>query len=217
MTLIHNRSPIDNSSCYYVKDIYKLTAGEILPALDTANNNHINAYYNAADGKVYGYTDSGWAEAAVLFSALSEYEYAGVIKNIAEDHKDGYIRALLERKAYIYNNGWMELTNSVVYERLPDPVPININSHWAYTVQRRVAEDGSYKDHYELHLISHSINDVYPYQIPLRENGIIKTKNPVEDLDCANKKYVDDLVGDVEAALDRIIEIQEELIGGEGE
>lgn len=39
--------------------------------------------------------------------------------------------------------------------------------------------------------------------------------NPIEDMDVANKGYVDNLVGSVETALDSIIAMQEELIGGD--
>lgn len=39
--------------------------------------------------------------------------------------------------------------------------------------------------------------------------------NPIEDMDVANKGYVDNLVGGVETALDSIIAMQEELIGGD--
>ena len=39
-------------------------------------------------------------------------------------------------------------------------------------------------------------------QIPRRQgNGNLMTNTPVKDLDCANKKYVDDLIGDIEALL----------------
>ena len=38
--------------------------------------------------------------------------------------------------------------------------------------------------------------------IPRRQdNGNLMTNTPVKDLDCANKKYVDDLIGDIEALL----------------
>ncbi len=52
--------------------------------------------------------------------------------------------------------------------------------------------------------------------IPRRQsNGNLFTNTPVNDLDCTNKKYVDDLVGDIETALDNIIAMQNELIGGD--
>jgi hypothetical protein len=38
-------------------------------------------------------------------------------------------------------------------------------------------------------------------QIPRRCNGALQTNAPLYDLDCANKKYVDDLVGDIETLL----------------
>lgn len=40
--------------------------------------------------------------------------------------------------------------------------------------------------------------------------------DPTDDTEAANKKYVDNLVGDINTALDSIIAIQNELIGGEG-
>jgi hypothetical protein len=45
-------------------------------------------------------------------------------------------------------------------------------------------------------------------------NNVLGTGTPVLDTDCANKKYVDDLVGDIETALDNIIALQNSLIGG---
>ena len=44
--------------------------------------------------------------------------------------------------------------------------------------------------------------DPQPYFIARRDgNGNIKSNTPIKDLDCANKKYVDDLVGDIETLL----------------
>ena len=39
--------------------------------------------------------------------------------------------------------------------------------------------------------------------------------DPIEDTDAVNKQYVDNLVGDIEAALDAIIALQNSIIGGE--
>lgn len=200
-TFIHNRHIVDNSKCYIVNS--RPTIGE--PATNLERN-AITAYYDLSNGKVYGYLDetlaagfsqlagttivAGWYPAEQLLP-IAGWSYAGIIDHIGKDPNDSTIRLLLEKRVYIYQNEWIELTNSVVEERLPTP---DNNGHFAYTVQRRNG-----KDSYELHLISHSINDwmeggeyVYPYQIPLRENGIIKAATPKENLDVANKKYVDD-------------------------
>jgi hypothetical protein len=202
-TFIHNRHVVDNSKCYIVDN--RPTIGE--PATNLERN-AITAYYDLSDGKVYGYLDeilaagfsqlagttivAGWYPAEQLLP-IAGWSYAGVIDNIGGDPNDSTIRVLLEKKVYIYQNEWIELTNSIVEERLPTP---DNNGHFAYTVQRR---DGV--DAYELHLISHAINVayqdgvlMYPYQIPLRENGIIKAATPIEDLDVANKAYVDNSV-----------------------
>ena len=48
------------------------------------------------------------------------------------------------------------------------------------------------------------------------EAGRTQFEAPKEAKDAVNKEYVDDLIGDVETALDSIIAIQEALIGGEG-
>lgn len=45
-------------------------------------------------------------------------------------------------------------------------------------------------------------------------NNVIATGTPELDTDCTNKKYVDDLVGDIEAVLDSVIALQNSLIGG---
>lgn len=200
-TFIYNRHVVDNSKCYIVDN--RPTVGE--PATNLERN-AITAYYDLSDGKVYGYLDetlaagfsqlagttivADWYPAEQLLP-IAGWSYAGVIDHIGKDPNDSTIRLLLEKRVYIYQNEWIELTNSVVDEKLPTP---DNNGHFAYTVQRR---DGV--DSYELHLISHTINEayedgkpMYPCQIPLRENGIIKAATPKEDLDVANKKYVDD-------------------------
>lgn len=41
---------------------------------------------------------------------------------------------------------------------------------------------------------------------------VLRTNEPVNDTDCVNKKYVDDIVGNIENSLDNIIAIQNELI-----
>lgn len=199
-TFIHNRHVVDNSTCYIVNNRPKV--GE--PATNVERT-IITAYYDLSDGEVYGYLDEtlangftqlagttineGWYNATQLFP-IAGWIYDGVISSISEDPNDSTIRLLLEKKVYTYQDDWIELTNSIVEEKLPTP---DDDGHFAYTVQRREG-----KDAYELHLISHTINEkyingniAYPYQIPLRQNGIIKANEPIEDLDVANKKYVD--------------------------
>ena len=203
-TFIHNRHVVDNSKCYIVDELP--TTGENATNLERTT---ITAYYNLSDKGVYGYLDAdlaagftqlagttivaGWYTAEQLLP-IAGWSYAGVINHIGEDPNDDTIRVLLEKKVYIYFGEWIELTNSIVDEKLPTP---DYRGHWAYTVQRRDTEDGGHEDDYELHLISHSINEVYPYQIPLRQNGIIKTATPIEDLDAANKNYVDTAVANL--------------------
>ena len=205
-TLIHNRHTVDNSTCYIVDELPEV--GEVATDVEQS---FIKAYYNSSDKTLYGYLDetlayafsqltgyditAGWYTAATLFP-LAGWSYAGVIDDIGEDPNDSTIRLLLEKKIYVYANKWIELTNSIVDKKLPTA---DDNGHFAYTVQRR---DGV--DAYELHLISHSINEaykdgelMYPYQIPLRQNGIIKAAAPVEDLDVTNKGYVDNLVSSI--------------------
>ena len=54
-----------------------------------------------------------------------------------------------------------------------------------------------------------------PWSVPCRDDdGCVKVAAPKADLDAATKKYVDDALGDIEAALDGIIAIQESLISG---
>lgn len=201
---VHNRSTVDKSTCHIVDS---LPAESILPALDSDGN--INAYYNTQDNTVKGYYNGAWESAEKLFSVLSNGAYTydpNIISNVSEDPKDSTIRLLIERKVFTYRNEWLELTNSAIDERLPTPTK---DSHWAYTVQRREGVD-----HYELHIISHAVNTTYRYEIPLRDNGIIKTLEPVEDDDCANKGYVDAFVNELLAGLDSIITAQNELLGG---
>ncbi len=45
-------------------------------------------------------------------------------------------------------------------------------------------------------------------------NGNLYTGEPVDNEDCVNKKYVDDLVGDIEAALDELHNYAQAIIGG---
>ena len=51
--------------------------------------------------------------------------------------------------------------------------------------------------------------------IPTRDNsGNLWTGTPVDDADCINKKYVDDLVGDIDSALTELHNYAQALIGG---
>lgn len=193
-TFIHNRHPVDNSVCFIVDN-----RPEIGEPATSLNRDSITAYYDLSDGNVYGYLNAdlangfsvlagttisaGWYNAEDLLP-IAGWNYAGVIDNIGDDPNDSTIRLLFETKIFIYSGKWIDLTNSVIDERLP--APDKENGHWAYTVQRREGED-----QYELHLISHSINDLYDNQIPLRTRGVIKTATPKDELDCANKEYVD--------------------------
>ena len=52
-------------------------------------------------------------------------------------------------------------------------------------------------------------------QLPRRNhNGNLYTYIPIEDLDCTNKKYVDDIVGDIDSALDELHNYAQAIIGG---
>ena len=51
--------------------------------------------------------------------------------------------------------------------------------------------------------------------VTLNNNQLSDVGNPINNTDAANKQYVDNLIGDIETALDNIIEIQNSLIGGE--
>ena len=205
LVLVHNRTPVENSTCHYVDTLP--TTGEpcIVGSLQAPT---IKAYYQVSDKKLYGYVDltlatvfgvpAGWYLAEQLFPAAN-YDYVGVITDIEDDPEDSKIRLLIHNSIYMYKDGWVELTNSELEKRLPAP---SAKGHFAYTVQRREIGSG-YEDSYELHLISHSINEAYedgvlkyPYQIPLREKGIIKCDKPVANDDCANKKFVIDTVDD---------------------
>ena len=44
--------------------------------------------------------------------------------------------------------------------------------------------------------------------------GNLWTGNPIDDQDCANKKYVDDIVGDIDSALTELHNYAQALIGG---
>lgn len=51
--------------------------------------------------------------------------------------------------------------------------------------------------------------------IPRRNrSGNLLTRTPLEDLECANKKYVDDLTGDIVSALDKLHNYAQAIIGG---
>lgn len=187
-TFIHNRHMVDNSICYCVESLPE--TGE--PATD--GNQAIRAYYNMQDGKVYGYLDAalagafgipaGWYDAATLLAAQG-WSYAGVISDINLDPNDSTIRVLLNTALYIpTEDGWKELTNDELNKRFPIITELG---HWVHTVQNR---DGKEPEYIPLS-ISHSPNNAAKYQIPLREDGKIKTQSPWERLDCANKEYVD--------------------------
>ena len=55
----------------------------------------------------------------------------------------------------------------------------------------------------------------YKGTIPIRDdNGNLFTGKPKNDVDCANKAYVDDLVGDIDSALTELHNYAQTLIGG---
>lgn len=51
-------------------------------------------------------------------------------------------------------------------------------------------------------------------EIPRRYNGKLQTIAPEYDFDCANKKYIDDLIGDIETALDELHKYAQAIVGG---
>ena len=71
-------------------------------------------------------------------------------------------------------------------------------------------------------VIDVEVNDLYangefnfPRCIPRRNNnGNLYTGNPIENLDCANKKYVDDKIGDIDSAITELHNYAQALIGG---
>ena len=46
-------------------------------------------------------------------------------------------------------------------------------------------------------------------------NGVLRTSTPTEDIHCANKEYVDGLVGDIDTALDELHSYAQNLVGGD--
>lgn len=196
-TFIHNRHPVDNSTCYIVETLPEV--GE--PATDVKQS-FVKAYYNSSDNTVYGYLDgplaaafsslagttivAGWYPASQLLP-LAGWSYTGVITNISDDTNDSTIRLLLGTKVYIYQNGWIELTNTDLDERFPVVTELG---HWVQTVQNR---EGKQPEYVALP-ISHSANDAAKYQIPLREDGRIQTQRPIVSRDAANKEYVDEQI-----------------------
>ena len=192
-TFIHNRHIVDNSICYCVENLPEI--GE--PATD--GNQSITAYYNMSDKQVYGYLNeilalvfgipAGWYDAGTLLAAQG-WNYAGVISDITLDPNDSAIRVLLNAKVYApINNSYKEITNDELNERFP---VITEAGHWVHTVQNREGKEPEYT----ALPISHSPNDTAKYQIPLREDGVIKTQAPRERLDATNKEYVDAQIQD---------------------
>ena len=178
---IQNRHVVPQSICHVVPE--RPTDNPVI-ALDAEGN--INGYYNIQTNTVEGYYGGQWLDAATLFGA-NGWNYGGIISHISEDNyknEEKTICLLLEKKVYIYDGKWIELTNSVIDERLPTPAELG---HWAYTVQVREGRDPEPM----LLSISHSANNAAKYQIPLRENGRIKTMSPLHELDVANREYVD--------------------------
>ena len=54
--------------------------------------------------------------------------------------------------------------------------------------------------------------------IPCRQsNGNLLTNEPIKDLDCANKKYVDDKIGDIDSAITELYNYAQALINGGAE
>ena len=103
-------------------------------------------------------------------------------------------------KMYATSKNYVDTKDAAILAKIPSPAK---NGHWAYTVNKNSNSETP------MHiLISHSINGSYSSQIPLRADGIIKTATPVNDLDCANKKYVDDLL---KSLTERIAALEEQL------
>ena len=79
-----------------------------------------------------------------------------------------------------------------------------------------VDENGLPLDQYYKHIpIEDESIEIQPSFIIKRSSkGTIRTEAPTKDLDCANKKYVDDLIGDIETALDELHNYAQAIIGG---
>lgn len=187
-TFIHNKHLVDNSKCYCVDTLPEV--GE--PATD--GNQSIRAYYNMSDGQVYGYLNTtlasmfgipaGWYDAGMLLNAQG-WSYAGIISDIALDPNDSAIRTLISTSVYISANGtYKEVTNDELNRRFPEVTELG---HWVHTIQNREGKEPEYV----AYPISFSANDSAKYQIPLRENGRIRSLLPENDYDVANKNYVD--------------------------
>ena len=79
---------------------------------------NVTAYYNHADGDVYGYVPdelgamagvpAGWY-ALTMLAPVFNVSWAGVITNIKEDPGDGAFRLLLEYVTYSYKNEWTSM------------------------------------------------------------------------------------------------------------
>lgn len=106
-------------------------------------------------------------------------------------------------------------TKDYVNERIPDYKALNISGN----------ENGGYIGAMNSDFPYLSFLHLYTYTMKLSGYSLdfdftkpatgLKVETPSDDDGAVNKGYVDNLVGDVETALDGIIEMQKTLIGGE--
>lgn len=92
---------------------------------------------------------------------------------------------------------------------------------WLGTIKKPEKDIGGYV---RVPIVNHTGADSYlrVYATPLqyalaqyREGGVLTSNTPIEDIHVANKKYVDDALGDIESALDELHTYAQSLIGGD--
>ena len=213
-----NKQIIKTSTFHYFgKNDVLPEVGEVVT--DT-NLGFLNVYYDLYNDAILGYVDEGLAASFGLSKAswwrldellpLVGLAFGGWASTLDDPLMvDGFLYVLDEYDVYCFDGVWHKVSFDDVSEMLSAPSRFG-KGYWMYSYNKNDPENGFPSEI----LASHSLNDNFDDQIPVRYRGLIKCATPVDDTDCANKGYVDDLGEAVINGLNAILAAQEEIIGG---
>lgn len=213
-----NKQIIKNSTFHY------FGATDVLPEVgevvtDTSLS-FLNVYYNLYSDAILGYVDeelaasfglskAGWRRLDELLPLVG-LGFGGWVSTLDDPILvDGYLYVLGENDVYCFDGVWHKVSFDDVSEILSVPSRFG-KGYWMYSYNKNDLENGYPSEI----LASHGLNDGFDDQIPVRHKGVIKCARPVNDEDCANKGYVDDLGEAILFGLEGILAAQNEILGG---
>lgn len=214
-----NKQIIKNSTFHYF-DSTTDELPKVGEVVTDASLSFLNVYYEIRNDAILGYVDEGLA-ASLGFSKAGwrplddllqtfGLAFGGWVSTLDDPLMvNSFLYVLGEYDVYCFDGVWHKVSFDDVSEILSVPSRLG-KGYWVYAYNKNDLENG----HPAAFLASHGLNDDFEDQIPVRHRGLIKCATPVNDEDCANKGYVDDLGEAVMNGLDAILSAQKEILGG---